>query len=607
MSEKIAKLVKELQDKNQELQTEISNLSETNLTLLDDLKKRFEWDKDLLKEWYEEYWHTYSNPNGENEWFIAIPKFIPFSIGWLDHTTKGYNVFKINQYTQWLGEMPDFLRKELNIKEPEKIFVSDGNLIFTEGKEDEVKDRYGDLLSSVSKGTARVKLGKEFDLIAKIIENGSLPFVPRQVEEKDIIPNPTIIKLEGKYIFQQQAWDNFLKYGAIGVYWMTGAGKDIFSCYALSRIKVKKDDKILPNLYISPNLTILEQMEKEYFPKYAPELLKEMEEGKLILSTYQGYEKLKDKEFGLTIYGECHVLPADTFSRLATLKTKYRIGQSASPYREDGRHSYIFALTGFPIGLNWQDLMKLLGKKYHDINVYIFDTMEQKIRFATSLVTKDTKTLLFVDKIEIGERLANILGVPFIHGATKNRIEIAKQSKVFIASRVMEMGVSLKELEHIIEVDFLFGSKREEIQRTGRLFHSESKEAKRHDILMTKEEFESYGKRLHGLVEKGFKINLRPMVTGSYQIKKPEIIKTKGSSKSRTTGLDVYDIVEDLFEEGFFRTPVTAIDVAHRTTKRGIILSERVKKRVIKKLYSLVNQKKLAKFKQSGKSVYQER
>ena len=37
---------------------------------------------------------------------------------------------------------------------------------------------------------------------------------------------------------------------------------------------------------------------------------------------------------------------------------------------------------------------------------------------------------------------------------------------------------------------------------------------------MTKEEFEVYGKRLHGLVEKGFKINLRPMVTGSFQIKK---------------------------------------------------------------------------------------
>jgi DNA excision repair protein ERCC-3 len=348
------------------------------------------------------------------------------------------------------------------------------------------------MLSSISRGTARIKLGREFDVIAKIIENGNLPFIPKPVDEKDIIPNPTKINFEGKYHFQKEAWDTFLKSGAVGIYWMTGAGKDIFSCYALGRIKVKKDGKELPNLYVSPNLTILEQMKKEYFPNFAPELLKEIEKGNLILSTYQGYDKIKDKEFGLTIYGECHVLPADTFSRLATIKTKYRLGQSASPYREDGRHSYIFALTGFPIGLNWQDLMKILGKKYHDINVYIFDSIEQKIRFSTNLITRDTKTLLFVDKIEIGERLSNLLGVPFIHGATKNRIEIAKESPIFVASRVMELGVSLKELEHIIEVDFLFGSKREEIQRTGRLFHS--KEAKRHDILMTKEEFESYGK-----------------------------------------------------------------------------------------------------------------
>ena len=605
MSEKITKLVKELKEKNEELQTEISSLSKSNLSLLDNLKKKFVWDEELLKEWYEEYWHTYSNQSSENEWFIAVPKFIPFSIGWLDHTTKGYNIFKINQYTQWLGDMPDFLRKDLNIKEPEKIFVSDGNLVFKEGKEDEVKDRYGDLLSSVSKGTARVKLGREFDLIAKIIENGSLPFVPKQVEESDIIPNPTNIKLDGKYVFQQHAWDNFLKYGAIGVYWMTGAGKDIFSCYALSRIKVKNGDKILPNLYISPNLTILEQMKKDYFPKYAPELLRDIEEGRLILSTYQGHDKLKDKEYGLTIYGECHVLPADTFSRLATLKTKYRIGQSASPYREDGRHSYIFALTGFPIGLNWQDLMKLLGKKYHDINVYIFDTLEQKIRFATNLVAKDTKTLLFVDKIEIGERLANILGVPFIHGATKNRIEIAKESKVFIASRVMEMGISIKDLQHIIEVDFLFGSKREEIQRTGRLFHSESKEAKKHDILMTKEEFETYGKRLHGLVEKGFKINLRPMVMGSFQIKKPEIVK--GSGKSKTTGKDYNQIVSDLVDEGFFRVPVTAKDIKDRVERRGIVVSSRISTNINNKLNSLVSSKRIAKFKQNGSSVYQER
>lgn len=586
----------------------MDKISKTNTSMLDGLKKNFQWDEELLKEWFAEYWHTYPSRGSDNEWMIAIPKFIPFSVGWLDHTTKGYNIFKINQYTQWLGEMPEFLRKELNIKEPEKIFVSDGNLLFTEGKEEDIKEKYGELISTIGKGTARVKLGKEFDLIAKIIENGSLPFVPRQVDEKDLAPDFTNIKFDGKYIFQQHAWETFLKYGAIGIYWMTGAGKDIFSCYALSKIRVIKDGKVLPNLYVSPNLTILEQMRKEYFPKYSPDLSTYVEDGKLILSTYQGYEKLKDKEFGLTIFGECHVLPADTFSRLATLKTKYRIGQSASPYREDGRHNLIFALTGFPIGLGWQDLMKLLGKKYHDVNVYIFDSLEQKIRFATNLVSKDTKTLLFVDKIEVGERLANLLGVPFIHGATRNRIEIARDSKVFIASRVMEMGISIKDLEHIIEVDFLFGSKREEIQRTGRLFHSESKEAKRHDILMTKEEFELYGKRLHGLVEKGFKINLRPMVSGSFQIKKSEVVKgKKGKLISSTTGKDYKQILSDLVDEGFFRVPVTSIEVKDKVAKRGIVLSSRIKSNIDNELRHIVERKRLAKFKQNGASVYQER
>lgn len=601
MSEIISKLVKELEVKNKELQIEIGNLSKQNISLLDNIKKKFKWDEDLLKEWYEEYWHTY--PSSENEWFVAVPKFIPFSLGWLDHTTKGYNIFKINQYTQWLGELPDFLRKELNIKEPEKIFVSDGNVIFDEGKEEDIKEKYGEMLSSISRGTARIKLGKEFDVIAKIIENGSLPFVPRPVDEGDIIPNQTKISFDGKYNFQKESWETFLKFGAIGIYWMTGSGKDIFCCYALSRIKVKKDGKQLPNLFVSPNLTILEQLKKDYFPNFAPELLKEIENGNLILSTYQGYDKLKDKEFGLTIFGECHVLPADSFSRLATLKTKYRIGQSASPYREDGRHNLIFALTGFPIGLNWQSLMKLLGKKYHDVNVYIFDSLEQKIKFSTNLITNDTKTLLFVDKIDIGNRLANLLGVPFIHGATRNRIEIAKESKVFIASRVMEMGVSLKELEHIIEVDFLFGSKREQIQRTGRLFHS--KYAKKHDILMTREEFEKYGKRLHSLVEKGFKINLRPMVSGSFQIKKLEI-KTKGKSKSRT-GKDYNQIVDDLFDEGYFRNPVLVREVHERVSKRGIILSSRLKNNINAKIQNLVKSKKLAKFKQGKTFVYQER
>jgi len=124
---------------------------------------------------------------------------------------------------------------------------------------------------------------------------------------------------------------------------------------------------------------------------------------------------------------------------------------------------------------------------------------------------------------------------------------------------------------------------------------------------MTKEEFESYGKRLHSLVEKGFKINLRPMVSGSFQIKKPEIVKSKGKGTSSRTGKDYNEIVSDLVDEGFFRVPVNAEQVRERVSKRGIALSSRISTNINNKLNNLVKSRKIAKFKEGGKSVYQER
>jgi len=284
------------------------------------------------------------------------------------------------------------------------------------------------------------------------------------------------------------------------------------------------------------------------------------------------------------------MLPADTFSRLATLDCKYRLGQSATPMREDHRENFVFALTGYPLGLAWQDLMKILGKKYHDINVYIVANLQQKINLVTNLLDKESKTIIYVNLIDIGTKIANLLGVPFIHGATKNRIQIAKESKIFVASRVMELGISLKDLENIIEVDFLFGSRREQVQRTGRLFHSAV--AKKHDIIMTKEEFEKYGKRLHGLVEKGFRINLKPMVSGVFRIKK-EAVKFKKIKKVEL------NIIDELFDEGFFVIERKFSEVTKEMKKRGVIIISQKKSKIFVKLNNLVESKKLYKVKKS--------
>src|SRR3989344_4220691 len=167
---KIQELIGKSNKNLEELGQEISRLQNYYWESLNSLKaKGLDFDKELLKEWLEEFWVMYPSKKS-NEWFVAIPKFIDFSIGWLDHTTKGYNYYLINQYTKWLGEIPEFLKKDLNIKESEKIFVNDLNLIFPEGKEKEIEKQYGELLQSISKGTARIKEGKQFDILAQIIE-----------------------------------------------------------------------------------------------------------------------------------------------------------------------------------------------------------------------------------------------------------------------------------------------------------------------------------------------------------------------------------------------------------------------------------------------------
>jgi len=413
----------------------------------------------------------------------------------------------------WCGNS---IRKEVKLPDPMKITMIDGSINFEEGKEEEIRKKFGSYLTTVSKGSGKVKVGSEYDLIAEIIKTGALPFAPHPVDKKDIRQSSGKIKFEGKYAFQKEAIEKFMQYGCLSVHYMTGGGKDIISTHLLDIIKVDN----LPNLYVAPNLTILEQMKKEYFPNFAPRLLAEIENKQLILSSYQNYENLKDKEYGLIIFSENHTLPANTFSKLATLRTKYRLGASASPYRNDGRTELIWALSGIPIGMAWRDIMKMLGKEYHDIYVHVLSNLNEKFKKTYELFDANKKTLIFTWRLDIGRKIAETLGIPFVSGETKNRLEIIKNNKAFVISSVGELGISIKDLEHIIEVDFLYGSLREEIQRTGRLLHSEEAKAKRHDILFTEEEFYKYGKRLRSLEEKGFlpiimpytsKINFKPL------------------------------------------------------------------------------------------------
>ena len=430
-------------------------------------------------------------PTGKSEeWFIVVPKFIRMNLGWLDHSTQTFNIFRINKFANWLGDIPNDIQRRFKFghKIPAKVF--DGMVLTGEDHQDEVWDKYSHYLTRrEGKDKIKIKQGMEFKFIAKLIDDGILPFMPRPLEKEDLRTPEISFDMRD---YQKEAWQKFSDTGATGIYWAFSAGKTFFGMYACASIKG-------PKLVIVPTVTLVEQWEQRL--KQYTNIANEVQ-----VMTYRSFEKVRNKEWALTIYDECHHLPANMFSKLGTLNTKYRIGLSATPYREDGRTDYIFALTGFPIGLSWDNLIELGIIEEPDIRLYIFNDWRQKEEKLKELLTIQKKTIVFCDSISLGQRLSKRFEIPFVYGSTSNRIEIINEADVSIVSRVGDEGLSIPDIERVIEIDFLFGSRRQEGQRMGRLFHGEGKGE--HLILMTEKEYEEHSKRLYSITEKGFRIEV---------------------------------------------------------------------------------------------------
>ncbi len=445
-------------------------------------------DKDRFLEFFKKPYAVI--PWGKDKALIAVPKFVKdFKVGWLWKETESFYIYQFDQYSAWLGDAPKELLDQINIKKGFELTVEGNNIVFPASSREAIKAKLKYHLTSIGDNEARITRGHIFDVIAESIENGCLPFRPQKVSDKDIRDQQSKIKLRP---YQKAAVDRFLETGAVGVFHPTGAGKSFISLYLLDIIKGKK-------IIIVPTRTLIEQWQY-YIETFVPHAKSETK-----IITYQGFRDNND-EYALTVYDECQRLPADTFSRLAVIKTKYRLGLSASPHREDGRESYIFALTGFPVGLNWQEYMRTVGKSYHPIYVHSVRSTAGKLKKLKELVDMSKKTLIFCDTIRLGKSIAQELGVPYIFGQTDNRLEEIAANRVVAVSRVADLGVSIKDLQRIVEVDFLFGSRQQELQRTGRLMHAEKPE--RHDIIMTEGEIQQYGKRLWALQEKGFTIKM---------------------------------------------------------------------------------------------------
>lgn len=372
MSENLDKemelLKAEIQEKQEEYREKVSNVSKiTQIT--EGL------DKEAFRKFVQEPYAVL--PTGkQEEWFIAVPKFIRMNLGWLDHTTETFNIFRINKFMKWIGQIPKDIEKKFKFEENLPIKLFDGMILTGEENQDKAWNKYNKFLTRrEGKDKIKIKQGYEFKLLAQLLNDGILPFIPRPVEKEDLRE----IKLEFELRdYQKDAWEKFKEFGAVGIYWAYSAGKTFFGLHAGGSIKGRK-------LVVVPTRTLIEQWE-ERIKKYITENKDEWE-----VVTYHSFDKLKNKEFSLIIFDECQHLPANTFSRFSALKTKYRIGLSATPYREDGRTDFIFALTGFPIGLSWESLIELGVLEVPDIRLYIVPDWRKKEEKLKELLQIDKK------------------------------------------------------------------------------------------------------------------------------------------------------------------------------------------------------------------------
>lgn len=500
---KLVKLIEILNERKQALHIKIKDYSE-----------QFKWSRfkpDYLPNFVEEPYVIEPSKIGKSgsiiEWRVYVPKMVQFHVGRLERATHSYNVFSVTQYMHHFAEIPE----ELSSRFPRldiELQIVDG-LLLTDTKDTEVTwEKYRRYLyRKEGPGKLRIKKGGEWELIAQILEDGGLPFAPQTIELTDLRERGcngfACHKEWAMRDYQQEADKKFKEYGAIGIYWPFGTGKSQYGLDLIDRLKGHK-------LIVVSTLSLKEQW-LERLGRLLPTRQREC-----FVVTYQSRREIdsltrKYKEFTLCVFDEVHHLPAKTFMRLSAIPTKYRIGLTGSPYREDGHINYIMALTGYPMGLAWSKFIAEGIITMAQIQVHVVKKVRHKLALLDDLLKRDLgKTMIFSDSLDLGDKIAKTYGLEWIHGATRRRVETIRHNERIVISRVGDEGLSIPTLDTIIEIDFMGGSRMQALQRVGRLAHRLIKpdvEPAVHHILMTEDELEKYGKRLLAYYDKGYKVD----------------------------------------------------------------------------------------------------
>jgi DNA excision repair protein ERCC-3 len=299
-----------------------------------------------------------------------------------------------------------------------------------------------------------------------------------------------------------------------------GAGKTIVGIVAMSMLQKSV-------LILTTSITAVKQWKREIIDKttLTEEEVKEYtgetkDIGPVTVATYQILTYRPDKtedfphfglfgerDWGLIIYDEVHLLPAPVFRITAQIQARRRLGLTATLIREDGREGDVFSLIGpKKYDVPWRELETkgwIAAASCTEIRVALPDDKSRmeyavadhraKYRIASENESKDEvvaellaryhdqRVLIIGQYLSQVRRVAERFGIPIITGSTgvAEREELYGKFRTgevrhLVLSKVGNFAIDLPDANVLIQISGTFGSRQEEAQRLGRILRPKS-------------------------------------------------------------------------------------------------------------------------------------
>ncbi|CAK9278092.1 unnamed protein product [Sphagnum jensenii] len=291
-------------------------------------------------------------------------------------------------------------------------------------------------------------------------------------------------------------------------------------------------------------------------------------------------EEIQNREWGLLLMDEVHVVPAHMFRKVISItKSHCKLGLTATLVREDERISDLNFLIGPKLyEANWLDLVKggfianvqcaevwcpmtkefyahYLKKEYSRKKQALYVMNPNKFRACEFLIRfheqqRGDKIIVFSDNLFALREYATKLRKPFIYGPTshheRTRILYAFKhspdvNTVFL-SKVGDNSIDIPEANVIIQISSHAGSRRQEAQRLGRILRAKGKPQDR--VAGGAEEFNAF---FYSLVSTDTQARILPTHPEMYySTKRQQFLIDQGYSFKVITSLPPADTGADL-------------------------------------------------------------